>query len=719
MFWERSAAVLAHRHSMRLFLLCFGVVIVSAACVAASEPVVDSWLLEGKSKFGGLASGDKGTTSGHPLQDLFDVQHYHLGLNIYPDSEEVQGVVFVVLDALDDLDEIVLDLSNTLSVAAAAVVNPSYEPTAFTHVDDLLTLDLPHTYTAGESFTVAVIYTGQPQPHGLYGFQFTTRPDGEQLVASLSEPWSARTWWPCKDTPRDKATYSCELSVPNDMTAVSNGELIAGEVISSDLAASGERLWREAALRTPLYDKDVLSFHRFKWQSITPLSTYHISIAASNYQLIEDTYESESGTLDIRHWVYPYLVPAAIEDFSVLNDMLAFCEERFGPYPFPGQKYGHALFDWDGAMEHPTVTTYSSMFLTGDHWFDTIVLHELAHQWFGNLISPTDWTHTWLNEGFATYAEALWAEHINGAYGLKTFMRQRSSTTWWTVPLVRAPDNTSPWYYFANMVYYKGAWVLHMLRREVGDETFNAILRAWTDAPDLRYDVADSQDFVDMAEHTAGRSLGWFFDQWLYRTVNPEISMLWSVDENAGRYTAELHLVQTQGPDPVDGDAPFILPIDIKMSAAGWDTTWTAMLDDTEFSITVATPAPVTSIVLDPDGWLLFTLVELTDVDDTVGTPRLSLAPASPNPFRGRTEIRWATSTSSRDDVLIFDVRGRQVRRFPSIERSAGDRSLIWNGRDDEGRACAAATYFYSVTSRPLDGTDDPRRLTGSLTLSR
>ena len=712
-------AVLAHRPLLRSILLILGAIYASVVVAAASEPLVDSWLLEGKSKFGSLVSLDKGTTSTHPLQDLFDVEHYHLGLNIFPDTQEVQGVVFVVMTALDDMDEVVLDLLTTMSVAATAVVAPVYEPTSFTHANDLLTLQLTHNYAAGETFTVAVIYTGSPEPEGLYGFQFTTRPDGEQLVATLSEPWSARSWWPCKDLPLDKATYSCEISVPDNMSAISNGELIAGAVISKDLAAAGDRLWKEPALHTPLRDKDSLSFHRFKWQSTTPLSTYHISIAASDYRLLEDTYDGEEGPLDIRHWVYPYLVPNAEEDFSILNDMLAFCEERFGPYPFPGQKYGHALFDWDGAMEHPTVTTYSSIFLTGDHWFDSIIIHELAHQWFGNLITPTDWTHTWLNEGFATYIEALWAEHVNGSNGLETFMRQRSTTTWWNTPLVRVPDHTSPWYYFANMVYYKGAWVLHMLRREVGDDAFYDILRAWTDNTELRYGVADSNDFINVAELSTGLDLDWFFDQWLYRETNPEVSLIKTLHEDAGQHSIRLTMMQTQGPDPIDGNAPYILPIDIKLSAASWDTTFTARMEDISLVITVPTPGPVTSVQIDPDEWLLFDLVEVTGVDDSIATPRLALAPASPNPFHGRTEIRWSTSRASRDDVLIFDVRGRQVRRFPTMERRAGDRSLVWNGRTDQGQACASGTYFYSVTSQPLDGSDSARRKTGALTLSR
>ncbi len=276
----------------------------------------------------------------------------------------------------------------------------------------------------------------------------------------------------------------------------------------------------------------------------------------------------------------------------MLPEMIAFCENLWGPYPFPEQKYGMVLFDWEGAMEHPTATTYSSAFLTGDHWYDTIIVHELSHQWFGNLVTPSDWTHIWLNEGFATYAEALWAEHVNGPSGLQTFMRQRSSTVWWTKPVIRDASNDSAWYYFSNQVYYKGAWVLHMLRHIVGDEQFEAILRGWVDDPAKRYGNADTDDFVEVAEAVTDQDLQWFFDQWLDRGTNPLIGAYWDNHQVGQQHWVDINLAQQQEVDVYTGGHLFRLPMDIEVRAAGWDTTIVVDFQTEHLQVSVPTPSP-------------------------------------------------------------------------------------------------------------------------------
>ena len=683
---------------------------------AQGQPLVDSWLLEGKARFGAQADDAlAGTTSGDPRQAAYDVQHYYLDLNVHPDTQTLDGTVLITLTPLIPMNTVVLDFRSGMSVLAAGVVLPQYQPVTVHHVDDLVEVVLPFLLEPGVDVTLAVSYTGSPTPEGLYGFQFGTRPDGGTLITSLSEPWSARSWWPCKDLPSDKASFSCGLRVPAGLTAVSTGRLTNHPVLPLGLEDVKDQA--PAGLLPDFAPAPETSTTIWYWDQPLPVSTYHVSVAISEYVELTDKYESGHGEIDIFHWVYPDLVDEAEEDFSVVDDMLAFCEERFGPYPFPDQKYAHALFDWDGAMEHPTAVTYSSIFMTGDHWFDTIIMHEMSHMWFGNLVSPEDWTHTWLNEGFATYAEALWAEHVGGAPALETFMRQRSNTTWWTVPLVRAPDNGSPWYYFANMVYYKGAWVLHMLRDLVGDSLFDQILLRWGSQPGTAYGNATSDDFVALCEQVARVDLDWFFDQWLYRATNPELGLSWAMEDDDGLHV-RVRVQQLQGPDPVDGDAPYLFPLDLRLAGAGWSTVTTVFVTQNDQTFHLPVPQSVSTVEMDPDGRVLFTQVEVIGVDDTLAGPRLALRPAAPNPFVGRTEIRWNASVPSRDEVAVFDMRGRQVHGFPAQEAPAGPRSRTWDGRGEDGRPLASGTYFYTVTSRPLDG-GPPVRRTGSLTLSR
>lgn len=717
--WKASAAMFARRRFPTIVvMLLLGT---ATACAlhgrAAAQPLVDSWLLEGKARYGSTADGLlTGTTTGDPRQAAYDVEHYYLEIEVDPEDQSLAGTVLITMNAVVPMNTVVLDLRNTMNVLTAGVVLPQYQPVSVHHEDDLLELVLPHLFFPGESITIAVSYAGQPQPDGLYGLQFTTRPDGGELIASLSEPWSARSWWPCKDLPSDKASFACGLRVPRNLTAVSIGRQVNHPVVPSGLAAVKDQA--PPGLLPDLEPAPETATLTWYWDQPLPVSTYHVSVAISEYVELKGKYDGVEGEIPIHNWVYPDLVDEAAEDFSVVGDMLAFCEDRFGPYPFPDQKYGHALFDWDGAMEHPTAVTYSSIFMTGDHWFDTIVMHEMAHMWFGNLVSPEDWTHTWLNEGFATYAEALWAEHVGGPPALRTFMRQRSNTTWWTQPLVREHDDTSPWYYFANMVYYKGAWVLHMLRHLIGDNTFDLILRRWVDRPESSYGTATSEDFAALASEVARTDLGWFFDQWLYRATNPALGLTWSQEPTPTGARVTVNLQQLQDADPVDGDAPYLMPVELEFKDGGDDRVVTVFMTQLAQSWTFDVASPLEEIVLDPDGWLLFEEVEVIGVDDTAVAPLLALRPAVPNPFVGRTEIRWSAAAPSRDDVAVFDMRGRQVRRFPAREAPAGPRSVVWNGRDESGRALASGTYFYTVTSAPLDG-GAPLRRTGSLTLSR
>jgi len=678
--------------------------------------LVDGWTCEGKPLADLYAArlADKMPTPA-PGQEDFDVVHYDLRMQVSLDQASVLGLLYVTVTPLvPGFSEIVLDYLDDMEIATVGWFDPGFVFLPWEHSNDLLRFSFPREFAPGDTMTAMIVFSGQPHPDGIFGFQITPREDGQPVAASLSEPWSARSWWPCKDDPRDKATCTVSLTVPRGTTAVSQGIQLADQPVNPYLGARAD----EQASRWLPADKDS-SFETFCWDEPLPISTYLLSVAVTDYVELDDIYVGITGdTLQIRHFVYPWLVETAREDFSRLNDMLAFCERKFGPYPFPDQKYGMALFEWDGAMEHPTATTYSSSFLTGDHWFDSVILHELSHQWFGDKITPTDWTQIWLNEGFATYAEALWQEHENGPTALKWFMAARSSTTWWNDPLVRSPDEDDPWYYFKNMVYYKGAWVLHMLRHLVGDQTFFTILHDYAQSSALAYRNADSDDFIDICEKIYGKGLDWFFHQWLYRSTNPRLEVTWSNAGEPGRWELVLQIRQVQPADPVDGDDPFLLPIDLLLHTTAGDTLVKIMNDELDQTFRIRTGAQVLDLTLDPDGWLLFD-AEITASTAIVAAPTgLSLMPPLPNPFAGRGLIRWrAPSQVVADRLRIYDARGRLVRTFPWRSTAGGTRSLLWDGTDDAGRPCPTGTYLYAVTARGADGR--PVRVTGKLTLAR
>lgn len=691
--------------------------------VGAERPVLpDGAWYEGKSQPppGWTPTGRTGLPVPDPRQLLFDVRHYDLWFYIDPEIEYIWGrtsLEFVPYHS--GLQEIVLDFLNTMTVTS--VFSPSLGGTRdYDHADDLLVVDLEESLGVGEKHTLYIYFEGLPQPEGFMGFEFTTLDNGSPLAATVSEPWSARSWWPCKDVASDKATFSVNLSVPEGLKAVSNGALVNAPDQGggrAPVAATDDPFWQEMVARASGGKDHVI----YSWYESLPISTYHFSLAVTDYEVLEDIYMSGGDTLVIQHYVYPELVGPATADFAVLPEMLAFCEEKFGRYPFPGEKYGMALVEYGGAMEHPTATSFGSLLVTGDGYFESIILHELAHQWFGNKVTPRDWTHTWLSEGFATYAEALWAEHTGGGGDLQEFMRRRSHFEVWNDPLVRYDTSSNPWYYFNNMVYYKGAWVLHMLRRLIGDEDFFASLQLYLRFPYLSYGTAVSEFFVIICGIVTQEDLAWFFDQWLYWEVYPLYEVYIRNHVPSGFGPVDIILHQVQEPDPVYGDVPFQMYVDLQLSGAGLDTVVTVFNDQRLQTFTFELKEPVDQVVMDPGGWYLHRHTVMVDVPQAGTVTPARLISAAPNPFNPHCLIRWDTTLATRDALSVYDVQGRRITTRSWPLRQAGPRQFVWQGRDDTGRACASGVYLFEITCRGGDVNAGVQpglwRLAGKVTL--
>jgi len=655
--------------------------------VPASWPITA--LLEGKSPAdlpGEKASG--GMPLPDPRQENFDALHYALDMQVDSQFGWIAGEVTILFQVGDDpLEEFVLDYERTMTCAVVELTFPQKRNLSFTHVDDLLVCPLGEPLPPGTFAQVRVQFWGLPQPEGLYGYRVGTTEAGNPVVATVSQPWSARSWWPCKDDPEDKATVSLKAWIPTGMTAVSNG--IPGQM--------GPNI--------------------FEWTESKPVSTYHVSLAVSNYALLEDHYEGTAGSIQLQHYVFPELAAKAEADFAVLPDMLDWCGSTFGPYPFPGEKYGMVLCSWDQAMEHPTAVTWGDVLVTGDGQFEVVVMHELAHMWFGNLITPVDWTQIWLNEGFATYAEALWVEHRYGRDAFVSFMNNhRWGLGYPDDALIRDPSSSWAPYYFRTIAYHKGAWVLHMLRRQLGDGDFFDSLRAYLEDPTLRYGNADSADFQRVCEEVSGQDLEWFFHQWLYRTTYPVLRMSWANVETEGGHEVRVRLRQEQVPDLLEGDAPYRIPVELNVRGTGLDETVTVWSDQPDQTFVIPVAGPANNVYVDPDRWLLhdLTVEDISAVPEAPGPVRL--LPAYPNPFNPRCLFRWESDRETTDLVEIFDMKGRRILDRSLPVRPAGPREFLWTGTDGDGRPAPSGTYLYRVTSR---GDGGPWRLEGKVTLAR
>ncbi len=681
----------------------------------------DSWMFEGKGTAQRhpfkIFDPDKTPTT-HPSQDKFDILHYANYFVLDFDNSALRGTQLIAIMPLSsDVTEIVLDFVDEMTFTSAALLTPDYELLAFTHDEDHVTITLPYAASAMDTISLLTTFEGVPQPDGIYGFQFNERDNGQIVAASLSEPWSARTWWPCKDDPNDKTTYGTSIYVPEGTTGISNG---------AELDSPPENPYQHDDTKSIVDDtlasmlSDMTEHVPMYWQENHPISTYHFAVTASEYERLDDIYvDADGDTLQITNFVYPDLVPMAEIDFAPIPQMLAWCEDTFGPYPFPDEKYGHVLFDWQGAMEHPTAVTYSSQFMTGNNQYNTIIVHEMSHQWFGNLVTCADWSHIWLHEGFATYTEGLWREHTLGAGSLKWFMYARSIFTWWSGPLVRHTTSDNPWYYFDTLIYHKGAWVLHMLRREIGDRDFFEILRLYTQERSLAYGTATTTDFVRFCEVYVRHSLSTFFDQWLYRETYPELDVRWANNGSETESSVWIEIDQTQPNDPFAGDAPFVFDLDIRLETPAGDLNRVIKVDRRHVIVTLDAPAHVENIVLDPSGWMLYTADIVTAVEPFAPETRvLLLRDPEPNPFSGRGVIAWTTPLGGGDELAVYDTRGRRMRKWSLSPAEPGSRSVAWDGRDHDGRRLAAGTYVYTVISRPTDG-GAPLRSSGKITLAR
>jgi len=647
----------------------------------------------------GVVASDKDiTATGMPVPDprqgKFDVLHYTLDLQIHPYLPGISGSVLVVSVAGDEpVDQMVLDFLDNMNCTSVDLVYPNATKNlAFEHADDLIVADLPVPMLPGDFSLVEVFFNGVPAPDGLFGYQVSVTAGGSPIVATVSEPWSARSWWPCKDDPRDKASVRTNIMMLDGFTAVSNGIL------------------------------EYKSGRQWTWFERLPISTYLVSLAITEYVEIHDQYDGPAGPIDLRHYVFAEDEAAAREDLSILPEMLDFCGELFGPYPFVDQPFGIAECVWDEAMEHPTAVTYGNVLITGTHQFDTVLMHELAHMWFGDMITPVDWTHVWLNEGFATYAEALWAEHVYGPTGLRNFMASHDWGHGYGVDtLIRNPASSYPPYYFRTIAYHKGAWVLHMLRRWLGDDTFFAALSLYLNDPALRFGNAHSLDFQRACETASSRDLAWFFDQWLYRTTYPMLKLDWRNNWQEGANEFRVRLRQEQDAEP-DGSRPaYQIPVELRLIGTGLDSTITIVTHrlDQEFMIPLG--ATVTRVIVDPDRWLLHDMVsDPAKAGRNVALAPVSLKPAYPNPFNPRTLLRWEAGTTTRDRIEVFDVQGRRILSEDLGEQPAGPREYLWLGTDNAGRQYPSGTYLYRITCRghTADG-DFSRQLQGKVTLTR
>ncbi len=503
----------------------------------------------------------------------YDVKYWDLYVNVTDlAGESITGYVIIQSQVLiDNFSEIEYNFTAGMVVDSAKA---NGLPLSYSHSSSILTINLDEVYMAGDMVTTTVFYHGNPQSSGFGSFTWETH-NGQPIISTLSEPEGARDWWPCKDQPRDKAdTSDIHITVDEDLVATSNGLLV-----SNTDNGDGTR-----------------TFH---WHNSYPITTYLVCMTISNYLEFTDWYvNAEGDSMPVVNYVYPEHYNNAVEDLSVTPSIIEFYAGIFGEYPFFNEKYGHSVFPWSGAMEHQCNTSYGRGLIRGDHAYDHIVAHELSHQWFGDMISPDIWPEIWMNEGFASYAEPLWFEHLEGQTAYQNYMNNSNGVNDPSGPIYD-PDEL----FSGNTVYNKGSWVLHMLRGVMGDEPFFEGIYDYATDPRFMYSVTTTREFQAVMEEHYGGELGWFFDQWIWGMNRPWYSYSWIAEDiGNGQYEVFLHIRQAQ-----NNPAPevFTMPIQTYWRVNGEDTLITVWDDSREDDFRFVLNGNPTNLRFDPYDWIL------------------------------------------------------------------------------------------------------------------
>lgn len=497
----------------------------AGALILGALALADGWVLR-------RAAGP-GTSGGalRSAQAAYDVRRYDLALRIVPQERRIEGRNRITVETVSPLATFDLDLDDRLAVRSVAVDGTA---SRFEHRGGRVLVSLPAAWRPGERHAVDVVYGGRPRvapnPPWDGGFVWAHSRDGRPWVAVTVQDPGADLWWPCKDHPSDEPDegVSIELTVPAGLVGL----------------ATGHQVWEHR-------DGETVTT---RWESSYPVNNYALSIAVGPYVPVEESYAGIDGTLPAHPIVF-WSLPEDVERARVLwrqaPRMLAVLGRRFGEYPFLADKYAVAQSPHLG-MEHQTLVAYGAQFRDNPYGFDWLLVHETAHEWWGNAITVRDWADFWIHEGFAVYSEAVLVNDTLGVEKYLAYMRHVRGFVRNRLPIIRGRDIDSVRAYHPD-IYGKGACVLHTLRWLLGDQTFFALLHRFATDPRLQYRLTSSADFEAAAAQAAGGDLSWFFDRYLREAALPR----WTLERRAGSPGREIVTLRWDRSD-------FRLPLEVR-----------------------------------------------------------------------------------------------------------------------------------------------------------
>ena len=584
----------------------------------------------------------------------YDIVYHRIAVSVNPAIRYISGTVVSYFKPLMALNVISFDLTDSLTVDSVSY-HGFKQP--ITHSGGALTIFLPTFTTSLDSLTI--YYRGIPPTTGFGSFNIATH-DTMPVLWTLSEPYGARDWLPCKMTLTDKVdSIDFYITVPKGNRAASNGLLINIDSLSS------------------------ITVNTFHWQHRYPIATYLMAIAVTNYAAYSFIAPTAHGNINILNYIYP---EKTLQWHEMDTNVIRFIElysSLFGTYPFIKEKYGHAQFGWGGGMEHQTMS-----FVAGPDF--ELLAHEMAHQWFGDKLTCGSWADIWLNEGFATYLSGLCYEHIAPEWWY-AYKQDRNGKVikYGSHGTVWCDDTTSVPRIFSNIYSYaKGACLLHMLRWTLGDTDFFQAIYNYVNDPALIYSFSKTALLQQHLESQSGKDLRQFFDQWFYKQGYPSYQLDWAQQGNS----LSFKLSQTTTDTSVRF---FAMSVPIKLYGNGIDTT--LKVENTEnvqyYAYTV--PFAIDSIVIDPTLWIL------SGNNNVRKLPALDhdgFITIYPNPMHDIITVWYDAQTLNHLSYTVYNIEGQQI-----------DSGLI-NGNNDK-YSISVSDLASGVYVLQLSGTNTFRKI--------
>lgn len=506
----------------------------------------------------------------NPDTQNYDITYHKLEFTVDPAVYAINGKVTTTYTALSNMNSVTFDLANELTVST--VIMNGQNLTFVENGNNEVVITLPATQLAGTSATVEITYSGAP-PNGGFGSFVTTTHNNNPILWTLSEPFGARDWWPCKQDLNDKAnSIDVYITAPSQYIAVSNGIEPEAPVING-------------ASKTTHFH------HNY------PIPAYLIAIAVTNFSV----YNQTAGTTPNQYPIINYIFPEDLATIQPQLDqtplLLNLYSNLFEIYPFHNEKYGHAQFGWGGGMEHTTVS-----FMIG---FDRqLIAHEMAHQWFGDKITCGSWKDIWLNESFATYVASMVYENFDSLSAFVTdktnMVNNITSQPNGAVYLTDAEATDVNRIFDNRLSYDKGAMVLEMLRFKMGDTAFFQALKDYLADPALAYGYAVTANLQSHLETTYGSSLTEFFNDWIYNQGYPTYTI---TAQNWGAGQAQFTINQTQSDPSVSF---FEMPVPIRIHGANGEQQDIVLNNTTNGQVFIqAVSFPIVSFEFDPEVHLI------------------------------------------------------------------------------------------------------------------